>query len=82
MWGYLAKMVVTTLKKMKICPQMMNCIFIGNAHNNNAYRFLVYESKNPNIHKNTKMESRNVPFFEHVFPCKIQRRIKFVETNM
>ena len=49
---------------------MVDCIFIGYAHNSNAYRFLVYESKNPNIHKNTIMESRNASFFKHVFPCR------------
>ena len=55
---------VTTLKKMKIGPKMVDYIFIGYAHNSNAYRFLVYESKNPNIHKNTIMESRNASFFK------------------
>ena len=40
-------------KENKISPKTINCIFIGYAHNNKAYRFLVYESKNPDIHKNT-----------------------------
>ena len=26
--------------------------------------------KNPDIHKNTIMESKNASFFEHVFSCK------------
>ena len=43
---------------------------MGYAHNSAAYRFLVYESNIPNIHKNTLMESRNASFFEDVFPCK------------
>ncbi|GJR10469.1 hypothetical protein Tco_0793121 [Tanacetum coccineum] len=34
-----------------------------------AYCFIVHESKNPNIQKNTVMESRNASFFEHIFPC-------------
>ncbi|XP_073119815.1 uncharacterized protein [Henckelia pumila] len=42
----------------------------GYAHNNSAYRFIVYEYQIPDIHKNTIMESRNDSFFEHVFPCK------------
>ncbi|KAL6326062.1 hypothetical protein AAG906_000937 [Vitis piasezkii] len=50
MWGCLAKTI--------------DCIFIGYAHNSNAYRFLVYESNIPDIHKNTIMESRNASFFE------------------
>ena len=48
----------------------MDCIFISYAEHNNAYRFLVYESKNPEIHKNTIMESNNATFFETIFPCK------------
>ena len=59
LWGCFAKVVVkmvvivaiTTPKKMKIDPKMVDCIFIGYAHNSNAYRFLVYESENPDIHK-------------------------------
>ncbi|RVX19815.1 Retrovirus-related Pol polyprotein from transposon TNT 1-94 [Vitis vinifera] len=57
-------------KKVKIGPKTIDCIFIGYAHNSNAYRFLVYESNIPDIHKNTIMESRNASFFEDVFPCK------------
>ena len=55
---------------MKIGPKTVDCIFIGYAHNSNAYRFLVLESENLDIHKNTIMESRNASFFENVFPCK------------
>jgi len=29
----------------------------------------VHESKVPDVHKNTIIESRNASFFEHVFPC-------------
>ena len=29
----------------------------------------MHESEVPNIHKNTIMKSRNVSFFENVFPC-------------
>ncbi|GJT74860.1 retrovirus-related pol polyprotein from transposon TNT 1-94 [Tanacetum coccineum] len=39
------------------------------AKNNSAYRFIVHELKNPDIQKNTVMESRNASFFEYVFPC-------------
>lgn len=48
----------------------MDCIFIGYAHNSHAYRFLMYEFKNLDIHKNTITKSRNASFFEDVFPCK------------
>ena len=63
-------MAATTPKNMKIGPKTIACIFIGYAHNSNVYKFLVYESKNPNIQKNTIMESRNASFFEHVFPYR------------
>ena len=54
---------------MKIGPKTVDCIFIGYAQNSSAYRFLVHESKVPDVHKNTIIESRNASFFEHVFPC-------------
>ncbi|KAL6329980.1 hypothetical protein AAG906_039895 [Vitis piasezkii] len=73
MWGCLAKVAVPPPKKVKIGPKTIDCIFIGYAHNSNAYRFLVYESNIPDIHKNTIMESRNASFFEDVFPCKSKK---------
>ncbi|GKB82654.1 retrotransposon protein, putative, ty1-copia subclass [Tanacetum coccineum] len=47
----------------------MDYIFIGYAKNNNAYRFIVHESKNPDIQKNTVMVSRSASFFEPIFLC-------------
>ena len=69
-WGCLAKVAVPPPKKVKIGPKTIDCIFIGYAHNNAAYRFLTHESNIPDIHKNTIMESRNASFFEDVFLCK------------
>ena len=31
----------------------------------------MHKSDNSNVHVGTIIESRNVSFFEHVFPCKI-----------
>nr|GEU47351.1 putative ubiquitin carrier protein [Tanacetum cinerariifolium] len=56
-------------KAQNIGPKSVDCIFIGYAKNNRAYRFIVHESKNMDIQKNTVMESRNASFFEHIFPC-------------
>ena len=70
MWGCLAKVAVPTPKKVKIGSKTVDCIFIGNAQNSSAYQFLVYNSEILDIHKNTIMESRNVLFFELIFPCK------------
>ncbi|GJS93742.1 retrovirus-related pol polyprotein from transposon TNT 1-94 [Tanacetum coccineum] len=58
-----------TPKAQKIRPKSVDCIFIGYAKNNTAYRFIIHESKNPDIQKNTIMESRNASFFENIFPC-------------
>ncbi|KAD5802426.1 hypothetical protein E3N88_13786 [Mikania micrantha] len=68
-WGCLAKVVVPPPKVQRIGPKTVDCVFIGYAHHSSAYRFLVYDSKNPEIHKNTIIESRNASFFEEVFPC-------------
>ena len=73
-WGCLAKVVVPIPKKIKIGTKTVDCIFIGYAHNSNAYRFLVHESRNSDIHKNTIMESRTALFFENVFSCKSKDR--------
>nr|GEW16034.1 retrotransposon protein, putative, Ty1-copia subclass [Tanacetum cinerariifolium] len=64
-----AKVAVPTPKAQKIGPKSVDCIFIGYAKNISSYRFIVHESKNPDIQKNTVMESRNASFFEHIFPC-------------
>ena len=63
-------MVVPPPKNVKIGHKTIDCIFIGYAHNNTVYQFLVHESNIPNIHKNTTMESRNASAFEDVFPYK------------
>ncbi|GKE26616.1 retrovirus-related pol polyprotein from transposon TNT 1-94, partial [Tanacetum coccineum] len=68
-WGCLAKVVVPAPKAQKIGPKSVDCIFIRYAKNSSAYRFIVHDSKNPDIQKNTVMESRNASFFENIFPC-------------
>ncbi|CAM8923791.1 unnamed protein product [Rhodiola kirilowii] len=60
-------------KRLKIRPKTIDCVFIGYALNSTAYRFLVYESKNPDIHKDTIMESKTASFFEQVFPYKSEK---------
>ena len=67
MWGCLAIVAVPPAKKVNIWPKTVDCIFIGYAHNSNAYRFLAHESNIIDIHKNTIMESKNASFFEYVF---------------
>ena len=53
MWGCLAKVAIISPKNVRIGPKTIECIFIGYAHNNAAYRFHVHKSNIPDIHKNT-----------------------------
>ena len=57
-------------KKTKWGAKIIDCIFIGYALNNSAYRFLVHKSEIPDIHANMIIESRDVVFFEDIFPNK------------
>ncbi|KAL8111821.1 hypothetical protein AgCh_019500 [Apium graveolens] len=68
-WGCLTKVMIPTPKKVKICPKTVDYIFIGYPPYSTVYRFLVHESKIPDIQKNTIMESRNASFFETMVPC-------------
>ena len=51
--GYLAKVIIPLPKRTKIGPKTINCIFIGFANNNVAYRLLVFKYDVSNIHVNT-----------------------------
>ena len=62
-WGCLAKVAVPILKKVKIGPKTVNCVFIGYAYNSSAYRFFIHKSDIPDMHVNTIIESRNALFF-------------------
>ena len=68
--GVFAKVIVPPPKALRIGPKTVDCIFIGYAHQSTAHRFLVYESKNPDVHQNTFMEAHpnTVKYFENVFP--------------
>ena len=70
MLGCLAKVAVPILKKVKIGPKIVDCVFIGYAHNSSAYRFLIHKSEIFDMQVNTIIESRNAYFFENVFSYK------------
>ena len=55
-WGCLAKVVVPKSKMVKIGQKTVDCIFIGYASNNCAYRFIVHKSDISDIHVNTIKE--------------------------
>jgi hypothetical protein len=57
-------------KKRKLAPKIVDCVFLGYAHHSTAYRFLVIKSEIPDVHIDTFLESRDVTFFENIFPMK------------
>jgi hypothetical protein len=69
-WGCLAKVNVPLPKKRKLGPNTIDCVFLGYAHNSVAYRFLVVHSETSQVAVNVIMESRDVAFFENIFPMR------------
>jgi len=68
--GCLAKVNIPEPKKRKLGPKTVDCIFIEYAQNSPAYRFLVVKSDTPEIIVDTIMESKDVTFFEDIFPMR------------
>ncbi|CAI9781896.1 unnamed protein product [Fraxinus pennsylvanica] len=69
-WGCLAKTSIPAPKRTKLGPKTVDCVFIGYALHSNACRFLVIDSKNILIEKNTIFETKDAEFFENKFPFK------------
>jgi hypothetical protein len=69
-WGCLAKVNMPINKKRKLGPKIVDCVFLGYAHHNTFYRFLVIKSEIHDVHIDTFLESRDVTFFENIFPMK------------
>lgn len=68
MWGCLAKVALSPPKRTRLGPKTIDCVYLGNALNSNAYRFLVIKSDVDIVSVNSTIESRDAEFFEHVFP--------------
>ena len=75
MWGCLAKVPFPTLKKSTIGSKTFDCIVISYAQNIATYKFMCLNDKSIN-------ESRNVEFFEHVFPLKRSMLVSYLSRNM
>ena len=69
-WGCLAKVLLPEPKKRKLGLKTFDAAFIGYAENSAAYRFLVIKSKNGLVEENSIIETKNVDFFENIFPWK------------
>ena len=68
--GVPCKVLAPLPKKTKLGAKTMDCIFIGYASNNSAYRFLVHKLEIPDIYENMIIESRDIVFFEDIFSYK------------
>ncbi|KAL6321767.1 hypothetical protein AAG906_035285 [Vitis piasezkii] len=55
----------------RIGPKTFDAMFIGYAKNSATYRFLVIKSENSLVKVNTIIETKNVDFFETIFPMKL-----------
>jgi hypothetical protein len=69
-WDCLVEVNVPINKKCKLGHKIVDCVFLGYAHLCIAYRFLVIKSEIPDVHVDTFLESRDVTFFENIFPMK------------
>jgi hypothetical protein len=57
-------------KKRKLGPKIVDYVFLGYVHHSIAYRFLVIKSEILDAHVDIFLESRDVTFFENIFPMK------------
>jgi hypothetical protein len=69
-WGCLAMVSVLINKKCKLGPKIVDCILLGYAHHNMAYKFLVIKSETPEILVDSLLVSRDVTYFENIFMMK------------
>ena len=58
-------------KKRKLGPKTVDCVFLGYAIHSVGYRFLIINSRVPDMHVGTIMESRDANFFKVNFLRKI-----------
>ena len=69
-WGCLAKVNVSIVKKRKLGPKTVDCVFLGYALHSVGYRFLVVSSGVPDMRVGAVIESRDATFFENEFPMR------------
>jgi hypothetical protein len=69
-------------KNRKLGPKTVDCIFLGYAHHSISYRFLVIKSEILDVHVDTFLESRDVTFFENIFPMKKSNSMSSLPANV
>ncbi|KAJ9539459.1 LOW QUALITY PROTEIN: hypothetical protein OSB04_032192 [Centaurea solstitialis] len=72
-WGCLAKVQVPLPKRTKLGPKTIDCIYLGPAKNNAAYRSLVYKSQVEDVHKQTFIET-SFPYKDKEKPVSIPKK--------
>jgi hypothetical protein len=81
-WDYLVKVNVPIYKKCKLDTKIVDCVFLGYAHNRIVYKFLVIKSGVPDVHVDIFLESHDVTFFENIFPIKILYALSSLPANV
>jgi hypothetical protein len=81
-WSCLAKVNVPINTKCKLELKTVDCIFFGYAHHSIAYRLLVIKSEVPDVYVDTFLESRDVIFFENIFPMMNSHNISRLPENV
>ncbi len=64
MRGCLANVEILLMKRVKILPKTLDCVFIGYVVNNKACQFIVHKSYNAEIHTNTIIKSDIAEFLK------------------
>jgi hypothetical protein len=57
-------------KKHKLGPKIINCVLLGYAIHSVGYKFLIINSRVPDMNVGTIMESRDATFFKREFSMK------------
>ena len=69
------------IKKRKLGPKTVDCVFLGYAKHSVGYRFLVVKSKVPDQKVGTIIESRDATFFEDIFPMRDMQSVSRLESD-
>jgi hypothetical protein len=80
--GCLTKVNVPINKKRKLGPKFVDCVFLGYAFHNIGYRFLIINSRVPDMLVGIIMESRDAVFFRDDFLMKITHDVSINEPTI